>query len=132
MKIHLSAPGRKNGKNLIQIDRWDVWSFDDTFARIIVPCLELLRSTSNGYPSVFMDHFDRYEQYHFEFMELDDDNDIGAELWDQALAKMIWSFQQTIEDDTAPLPSSADYDVYNERLQEGLDLFAKYYRNLWD
>ena len=23
-------------------------------------------------------------------------------------------------------------DLHNERIQEGLDLFAKYYRNLWD
>ena len=40
---------------------------------------------------------------------------------EEILEKMIWSFQYLIKNDES-----------NEQCQEGLDLFAKYFRNLWD
>ena len=81
--------------------------------------------------------------------------------WDDILDKMIWSFKQIVEDEydqvyhhgkselttkkigngsveVVDLNSNGHwYDhvghrLHEERIQEGLDLFAKYYRCLWD
>jgi hypothetical protein len=39
--------------------------------------------------------------------------------------KMIWSFEKILGDD--------DYEfIQDPKIQEGLDLFGKYYRALWD
>jgi hypothetical protein len=38
--------------------------------------------------------------------------------------KMIWSFEKIIKDD--------DKIINDPKIQEGLDLFGKYYRALWD
>jgi hypothetical protein len=79
--------------------------------------------------------------------------------WEKTLDKMIWSFEHW-EDLTSPIKPK-DYDPrhkkttysdgsvgyeglderewdwtpcekHSERVQEGLDLFGKYYLNLWD
>lgn len=85
----------------------------------------------------------------------------GHERWDKMLDKMIWSFEQ-INADWEDQFHSGVHDVYFEdiagtdlsemkrgpndthefdskgylefqdRMQEGFDLFGKYYRNLWD
>jgi len=88
--------------------------------------------------------------------------DLGVARWEEVLDKMIWSFQQLSLDDYDDKyhhgemdigwkeidstglsemidknPSGHWYDhvghtLHNERIQEGLDLFGRYYRNLWD
>lgn len=87
---------------------------------------------------------------------------LGVAKWNETLDKMIWSFQQlaldTYDDkyyhgeaklswkvtDSSGLSEMIDenpndhwYDgvgaaLHNERIQEGIDLFGKFYRNLWD
>ena len=47
--------------------------------------------------------------------------DIGLDGWHEILDKMIYSFDEILKDD------STDQD----KIQEGLELFAKYYVNLW-
>jgi hypothetical protein len=82
--------------------------------------------------------------------------------WDEYMDKMIWSFEQIVIEDrdsqfhsghsnwtmqpnpngsgatmvtgpghTAKFDNKA-YTAYYEKIQEGLDLFGKYYMNLWD
>lgn len=85
----------------------------------------------------------------------------GHERWDKMLDKMIWSFEQ-INTDWEDQFHSGEHDIYFEdvegteysimklgpndthkfdsegyfkfqdRMQEGFELFGKYYRNLWD
>ena len=57
------------------------------------------------------------------FVRVDD----GWERWTEALDKMIWSFNEYahLDECLEDLPKE-----YRERLQEGLDLFAKNYRYL--
>ena len=85
---------------------------------------------------------------------------LTEEEWTEILNKMIWSFEHI--DDDIPIKYSDDYSVefertenedgtvivstknktgsidfsdiekHNDKVQEGLDLFAKYYMNLWD
>ena len=49
------------------------------------------------------------------------DNDKGMDGWHEILDKMIYSFDEILKDD------STDQD----KIQEGLELFAKYYTDLW-
>ena len=87
---------------------------------------------------------------------------LGEKRWDEVMDKMIWSFQQLALDnyddkyhhgemkmgwtdmDSNGLSTMIDenpgdhwYDhvghlLHHDRIQEGLDLFGRYYRNLWD
>lgn len=106
-------------------------------SEIVVPRLKLLKERNMGYPG-----------------------GLTNEEWHDILGKMIWSFENN-DNDPDPIYSE-DYDhryevieldnggtqykslnetgtidwspveKHNARVQEGLDLFAKYYLNLWD
>ena len=146
-------------KNYDKFKDYETWNLDNTFARFIVPRLKRFRElvaspdTVYGYPVV-----------------------VGSmELWLEILDKMIWAFEQYIDDyidqycsgevdikseeaDTSDLTEEMLDDVDPERkglyvvvdgpndtfkmdhegikaheakMQEGIDLFAKYYQNLW-
>ncbi len=88
--------------------------------------------------------------------------DLGVEKWNETLDKMIWSFQQLCLDNYddqyhhgemkmswVKIPGSklcemvdenpeehwydhVGHALHHERIQEGINLFAKYYHNLWD
>jgi len=106
-------------------------------SKIVVPRLKLLKKRNIGYPG-----------------------GLTNEKWHDILDKMIWSFEnndahirpiysedydhryEAIKLDSGntqykPLNETGSIDwspieKHNERVQEGLDLFAKYYLNLWD
>ena len=112
------------------------WEFRSWHAKIVVPRLKHLRDNHFGHPG--------------------NTTDDG---WVDVLNKMIWSFEN-IENDPGPTrPENYDpsqikrtYDngftsyesldkrkwdftaslAHNDRVQEGLLLFAEYYQNLWD
>jgi hypothetical protein len=147
----------------IRIDKYDTWGMDHTLAMIIVPMLKQLRDTTHGYPAQFCyedQNFGPQQIFKGEGFEFPDD---GFEQWKETLNKMIWSFEQVLDDDwedqyrTGELDWSfeecedkpgysrmvdgpnhtlvTDWDgiqKHRERMQEGFDLFAKYYEGLWD
>lgn len=89
----------------IHIDKWDTFNVDVTLAYIIIPVLQGYRDNLHGWPNDLADMKD----------------------WEEILDKMIWAFTVHLEDE--------DFDLSKEernRVQEGFDLFGKYYRNLWD
>jgi hypothetical protein len=50
---------------------------------------------------------------------------------------MIWSFEQVLDDESDEKfwTDGIDWDglrAHNKRIDKGLALFGKYYRNLWD
>lgn len=121
----------------VRIDNYDTWSVDHTLALIIPPLLRQLKETTHGYPVSFN----------------------SSEEWDEVLDKMIWSFDQMADDDheqeffthygemelSEPdehgnvhvLDTGVNCDAdgltaHWEKIQEGLDLFGKYYTGLWD
>jgi hypothetical protein len=92
---------------------------------------------------------------------VDESFDIRCKEWEDTLDKMIWSFQEIISSRHEDFhvgeskydfvkdpntsysrmvdlnPNDHYYDaagdiVYSERIQEGIDLFAKYFTSLWD
>ena len=156
----------------VRIDSHDTWGTYSDLAHIIHPLLIELKSRKHGSPSC-MPAFEeqtnhQYPQLCFEFYKDGDDNagKRGHEQWTEIMDKMIWSFEQIINEDrddqfhsgtidfkTKPIYDSngkitgyelvkgpndtSKFDVdgykkYYKKIQEGLDLFGKYYMNPWD
>lgn len=155
-------------KKEIRIDKQDTWNMAETLADIILPMLKQLKECKHGSPGsmpAFNESTDhQWPQLSFEFYKEGDNAawDLAHKQWDEAMDKMIWSFEQIClenRDDQfhhgvnniqfVPNPSGKGsqivqgpghtatfdmegYKAYNARIQEGLDLFGKYYMNLWD
>jgi hypothetical protein len=176
MKVNIRGftKGPKERKIDIKIEQWDTYSMDHTAALIILPLLLQLKNSKQGVPSDFIQRVggDMDRNYYFDFIRDDDDEvfDKGCLKWEETLDKMIWSFQQLVDDSyeakyhhgiakidfriievTNPAtgvvekmykmvdenPSKHWYDYigqqeHDKRIQEGLDLFGKHFRDLWD
>lgn len=178
MKVNIRKfnSGARPRKIDVQIDPWDTYSLDNTAAHIILPLLLQLKDTKHGVPNEFTARIggDLDSNYCFDFIT-DDEQAVFNKLcanWEDALDKMIWSFQQLIDDEYGSAYYHGDIDVewklspfkypnpitgvmeetyemvdrnpdshwydtvgatmHDQRIQEGLDLFGKYYRSLWD
>jgi len=112
----------------------DIWSLDYTIARFALPRLIRLKEVKHGIPTSFFPE-GKYEYTDEEYAE-------AQRKWNEVLDKMIWSMDY--------IANNREWDYYPEkgkhneegaydllkaseyRLQEGLDLFAKYFRSLWD
>lgn len=88
---------------------WDdseTWNLDYSLANLILPRLKRFRKLHCGYPG-----------------QLETDGE-----WNTIIDQMIYSFEY--------LASEKAWGIASEEeaveIQKGLDLFAKYYRNLWD
>lgn len=82
-------------KEKIHIDNWDVWSFDNTLAKIIEPMLRIRKEKGHGAPSV--DDEDVPELFRRPVTDLTKewDTDINWFLrFDWLLAELIWTFAQ--------------------------------------
>ena len=102
MRVEI-GPYEENRKIDIHIDKWDTWGMDHTLSLIILPMLIQLRDTNHGHPA-----------------------QITEEEWIEIQNKMIWSFEEIMKDDF-------NFDKeHNEKIQEGLNLFGKWFRDLWD
>lgn len=151
MKINIGPypDGEEKRKVEVKIHGYDAWSADSTLAFIIVPVLKKLKKHTHGYPSEF-------EQGE------DEDGSKGMAAWAAILDKMIWAFEQVNEDyeeqyysgevdwNSEPCADNSEFirmvygpnhtfktdleglGAHEKRMQEGFDLFGKYYRNLWD
>lgn len=128
---------KRNRKIDVRIDPYDTWSMDHTLALIIVPMLKQLRDTKHGSPLV--DNEDVPPHMRYSDQKYDKDGwDMGDNWvhykWEWILNEMIWTFEQLTKDDDLELYSldKDKYTEYNDRVTNGLRLFGKYYRGLWD
>jgi len=109
MKVHMGKY-LKNGKTRkmhVQIDPWDMHSLDYTLAKIIHPALTQFRNTLNTHPT-----------------------DLTFDEWKVIVDKMALAFELTIalieNEETV-----TDEDVREQQIEEGMQLFAKWFRALW-
>lgn len=115
----------------VKIDKNDTWSMDYTLGLIILPMLKQLKATKHGYPV-----------------------GLTEKKWDAILDKMIWSFEQVVtgyedsqfwivkpelELDGSEVIWKVEGKLdkrgmkrHHQKIDEGLELFGKYYRYLWD
>jgi hypothetical protein len=135
---------KRKRKIKIKMHNYDSWNAEETLAHIIIPVLKQLRDTTHGYPNDF-------------FTEEDEDGSKGMKEWKDTLNKMIWAFEQCTFDwedqyysgevDFKPIEDKSSIvkgpnhtfkvdregaKAHEEKMQEGFDLFAKYYKSLWD
>lgn len=149
MKIYIGNwpknPAKERKVN-IRIDKWDTWSMDNTLSLIIEPMLKQLKTTQNGYPSgleedewntildkmIFAfeslnsDWEDQYHSGEIDFVSIPIDAD-GNEV-DRENA--VYYRMDKGPNDTHVFDEEG-WKKHDEKIQEGLELFGKYFRSLW-
>ena len=108
MKERQESESSRKSKWYRQRKKWgfddrDTWNLDHTIAEFTLPRLRRFREVTNGYPGKLT------------FKE-----------WDEILGKIIYSMEAISEE----WEESEDVDK-SKKMQEGLDLFGKYFRHLW-
>lgn len=127
----------------VVVHPYDTWNMDHTVALIALPLLKQLKETKHGVPYVDYEDMPEHLQYISRqydpratsdlFNGWDDFNhefDHQVKVWNWMMDEMIWAMEQMTDDDV-------DLDVmyskpYNDRMDNGLRLFGKYFRALWD
>lgn len=106
MKVEIERrfknPKRKR-KVSIRVNNEDVDSLFSTLSKIICPCLKRFLKKVESPPW-----------------------DVAPDDWKAILSKMIWSFQQI--NSRKEIIEGTDYA---KRVDEGFELFGKWYRDLW-
>jgi hypothetical protein len=149
---------KKKRAEWVHIDNYDVWSMDHTLALIIHPMLVKLKTQKHGYG--FIDNKDVPKELRSTAPgartgiknKYDWDNYAEAR-YSWMLDELIWTFEQLCNDDNESqfydhTESSKEKDfnksihklkvdrvgleLHQKRIENGLRLFAKYFRTLWD
>jgi hypothetical protein len=138
----------------------EFWNFKHTCGKFVVPRLKHMKENLHGYPSCLISD-EKWEEICAgkEVVDgVDIRQDHGMKEWNRILDKIIWSFEN--HDDT-PMPAkpenydprcnmikygdgSTEYEhlddrpwdwteceAHDKKVQEGLELFAKHYKDLW-
>jgi hypothetical protein len=155
MKAHIGRYPKNpklDRKIKIEIEPHDAWNVDDTISLIAIPLLKKYRENLHGCPGILCPEIlDKDGKY------VDSDHEAGMEAWKLILDKMIWAHEQVIDEkfeefyifkgdvtfekipdeDLFEMQSTSviNWDAkaaYHDRVQEGLNLFAQFYLNLWD
>jgi len=117
----------------IVIHPYDTWNMDHTLAIIIVPMLKQLKETKHGAPNVdCIDVPMKLQPTQLEVVRYREEGETDKNFfkrWDYVIDEMIWAFEQIVDDNNVDREGLADH---NKRIENGLKLFGKYYRSLWD
>lgn len=131
----------------ITVDDYDTWSADHTLAMIIVPILQNMRDNPYSIMNVAPEDADNlpyeeatkrvYDKMIWAFQQIiePEDSQFFPNSDNQKLEKVEGqSYYELVPKDPSKPKASFDregYEAYNQQIQEGLNLFAKYYRGLW-
>jgi len=137
------GPYKDKGKRReeVTIHSYDTWSMDHTLALIALPMLKQLKDTKHGVPYIDYEDMPEHLQYiHRQYdpraagdlfngwNDFDHEFDHQVKVWDWIMDEMIWAMEQVLEDDVEHIGDAEHHD----RVKNGLKLFGKYYRSLWD
>lgn len=159
-KLHTIRSFINRDIKYIHIDPWDAWSLEHTLSPIILPILQELKRVKHGAPFIADEDVPKNLRVgakgtgDSDVHKLFEDNDnTFFERYDYILDEMIWTFTQlSMDDHEAPFydhtESSKEPDLnksvrklkvdrvglkkHNARIDNGLRLFGRYYRHLWD
>lgn len=129
----------KKRKVKVRIDPYDTWSMDHTLAIIIHPMLVQLKNTNHGYFSTDPEDAPGIGVETDDVMQDLYDSAYSSDRYNFVMDELIWTFDQLANPDS-------EFKYYNEedgwdmeaskkhqdRINNGLRLFGKYYRALWD
>lgn len=99
------------------------WGLDVEIAKFVLPRLAYLRDNHCGYPADLMPHD--------EFGNRLNSEDNGDEKWTNILNDMCIAFELIIKDEYEHI-DMPEYEEHQKIIEKGINLFAKFYRNLWD
>lgn len=126
----------KQRKVKVRIDPYDTWSMDHTLALIIHPMLIQLKATNHGYFSSDAEDVPHIGKGEADEYDMSDSNTEARYSW--IMDELIWTFDQLIDDEKEfQFYKNGEWDIeaskaYHDRIKNGLRLFGKYYRGLWD
>lgn len=122
----------------IKIHSYDVWNMDDTLVMIVQPMLHRLAKDKHGTPYVDPEDVPQNmwpEWYKMpegrEAHEMYEEDETYFKRWDFVFTELVWTFD-TLNMDWEDQFHSDGYDKVNKRIDNGLRLFGKYFRALWD
>ena len=129
----------------VKIHNYDLWGVDCTLSYIILPLLKEFRKDMKGAPNT--DDEDVPEELRSTSAppkENDWDTDeLHFKRWDWIIDEMIWTFEQIHPDndwesqyhsgtkDTHVFDKEG-YQKHQDKIENGLRLFGKYYQGLWN
>ena len=143
----------------IKIDNYDTWSLDYTLSLIAVPLLKQLKEHKHGAPTVDDEDVPPNLRSTTKSAQKAKKNEWDTDgnhfkRWDWVMDEMIWAHEQIIDEDgdskfyDHSLADDPNDDLntqirkirvdrkglkaYHDRIANGLRLFGKYYRGLWD
>jgi hypothetical protein len=146
----------------VKIDPWDTWCMDSTLTPIILPMLKQLKKHKHGAPHVDNEDVPPNLRDKRKVQPKNGETDKNYfKRWDYVMDQMIWSFTELSKDDwAAPFWTGKvdnkwvklhdgnyelkhgpkhtlkfdkkGHDKHWARIQNGLNLFGKYYTALWD
>ena len=121
----------------IRIDPYDTWSMDHTLALIIHPMLVQLKEKNHGYFSSDPEDVPSIGEGQVTKDLMNDTFSIDRYNW--IMDELIWTFDQiaNYDDETFYDKTTNTYDhegskKHTDRIENGLRLFGRYYRGLWD
>lgn len=124
---------------IIDIHDYDTWSADYTLAMVIHPVLVEFRKEENlnSYPMA-IDPEDIPDSV--LAISGSDQFELGMIRWKWILDEMIWAFVNILDEDSDTKFYNIEektmdiekYKAHNQRIENGLRLFGKYYQNLWN
>lgn len=127
---------KKKRRVKIHIDDYDTWSMDHTLALIIHPMLIQLHKINHGYGNVDVEdapHIGKGEETDWGHSD-----NKAEERWNWIMEEMIWAFGAILDEDDCFYDQETgtwDFEgrkAHDDRIANGLRLFGKYYRSLWD
>lgn len=126
----------------VKIEEWDTWDLFSTLSSIIAPALKQFIETNSGSPRTDDDDVPvAIKSTSAEPPEREWDTDeFFHDRWKYILGEMYFAFDAINKDlveeaSIAAMKSKtgdAEIAALEQRIQNGLRLFGKYYQNLWD
>ena len=115
-------------KDKIVIHDYDLWNFDYSLAKVILPALLRIREDKSGTP--FVDDQDVPEEIRSTTIKENGLNidEFFHDRWAFVIGEMIFAFENILND-------KCEFNLTGEdqkRIENGLILFGKYYQCLWN
>lgn len=136
-----------------------VWDFGHWHSEMVLPRLKFMRNNITGIPSnMFDDDYEHGKEWDMPKNERQAAENKALKRWEETLDKIIWSFENYDASINFDYPEDYDHrytmkeyddgsvgfeslderspgtitaDEHEARVQEGLQLFSRNYRNLW-
>lgn len=112
--LYITKKDKRYAKNVKQLKEWgfsdtETWSLYSPIAQFILPRLKRFKQIARCYPA-----------------------GLTSEKWDAMLGEMIFAFDWALTSDEQSMKmTKEEVDAAWKRYEAGMDLFAKWFRDLW-